>query len=300
MKYSIIIILQLICLSSFSQIIKTYSGDLYSGKVTYSYYDDTLTNTEIRHGAYKFYEKESYQEQSYTKTVTGNYKHGYKNGTFTYCSALVDNPSGELYNTGTITVKMSYKDGIPDGEWSYKLQLKSREKKFTMNGWSWSPYEIQPSETIIVHFTNGVMTGKVYYNTNIDKIFGQLDQKGRWVGEWKINNSEMSLDSGFVIKYKKRNDFNSEITSQFSIDNISKEFIFALKQLPIEQIDSFCEQNNLNAGIQLGSNYFDIFESSFFNSYDLIESNIGIKPLNKEDRYANHKRNGYLIFISSK
>lgn len=302
MKSFLTIILFFNCLNLFSQKIQTYTGELDNGKVTYSYYEDTLSNEEIRHGSFKYSEKEVAQGSSYIYTITGSYKNDLKNGIWTYLITQIDNPVGDVYQTGTYTVKMTYKNGMPNGEWSYKSNLKLRQKLYSFSGWSWSQYELVDPETIIINFNNGTLTGKFYLKTAYDNITGQLDNKGRFIGEWKINSQiEMTVDSGYVVKYKIRDVFG-DISSQSIYDPEILDLIKKNKLITPEEYNDFCNSNNIIIDTIPGNKYFNIndgyFDNRLFKNREIYGDLTYVSDEN--GNYYDIKNYGYVIFIEKK
>jgi hypothetical protein len=302
MKSFIFVSIIFTCVNLFSQKIQTYTGELDNGKVTYSYYIDTLSNEEIRHGLFKYSEKEVVQGSSYIYTITGNYKHDLKNGVWTYLITQIDNPVGDVFQTGTCTVKMSYKDGMPNGEWSYKTNFKLRQKLYTFTSWTWSQYEPVDPETIIVNFKNGVLTGKFYLKTSLDKITGQFDNEGRFIGVWKINsNIEMIVDTGYVVKHKISNIYG-DISSQSNYDPVILDLIKQNKQISLDEFYNFCSSNNISVDTVPGYEYFNINDGYFDNSI-LKNREIYGDLTFVSDEYGNFydlKNYGFVIFIRKK
>jgi hypothetical protein len=221
---------------------------------------------------------------------------------WTYLITQVDNPVGEVFQTGTYTVKMSYKEGIPNGEWSYKSNLKLRQKLYTFSGWSWSPYEQVDPETIIVNFSNGTLTGKFYLKTAFDNITGQFDKEGRFIGNWKINsNIQMTIDTGYVVKHKVSN-FYGDINSQSNYDPDILEFIKKNKIIAPEEFTDFCISNNITVDTIPGNKYFNInddyFNNSIFKNKEIYGDLTYVSDEN--GNYYDLKNYGYLIFISRK
>ncbi len=271
MKTIRIIILAMIVGNLQAQTIKSYSGDLDNGKVTFSYYEDSITGKEIRHGNYKYvYSQSGDYESKYSVTITGNYINGFRNGIWNYTVKKMNNSDGSNeYYTGATTMIQSYSEGMPSGIWSYSENYQVRSQIHSAAGWSWGAYKNVTPQNITVNFCNGVLCGSLKINTTFEKITGQLSNNGLWIGTWNINSKlESTLENGIVMKYKIRDDAGN-ISSQSTFDQNMMQSLNIIKTLPKDSIEGFCIKNNLKCELILGTSHynFDCFDASgrYFN-----------------------------------
>ncbi|MFI3268721.1 MAG: hypothetical protein R3Y51_08410, partial [Rikenellaceae bacterium] len=170
MKRKFLLMLLLLSISignSFAQQLKTHKGEIYGGEETYTYYTDTETTDEVRQGSYNFIKSDKNSEGATSvQTIKGQYVKGYKNGVWLYSFKNVDVENGSNnYVTGTITMTMTYKDGMPNGAWKYSSTGKRRSRRYSFGGWSWGAYVTTDPTHISATFKDGIMIGDVSYST---------------------------------------------------------------------------------------------------------------------------------------
>ena len=305
MRKIVIIILVLAIGKLLAQTSKTFSGDLDNGKVTFSYYDDPTTGKEVRHGAYKYIETDNGENGSkFSLTITGVYKNGYRDGIWNYTINKIDCSSennNEFY-TGNTTMKQSYKDGMPDGIWSYLDSYKVRNQKYSRVGWSWGPFKIVEPEIITANFCNGVLCGNLLIKTTYEKVVGQLDNSGRWIGNWNINSTkELMLDKGYVMKYKTRTD-DGQISTQSNFDVDMIKLIDQVKETPKLDVTEFCDKNNLTMDTISGIKHYNLECFDGNGKMFKYQKTDGDKTY-IADEYGNHydkRQYGYFILIERK
>lgn len=261
MKKNIVIVLALIIIGNLqAQTIKTYSGDLDNGKVTFSYYEDSKTGNEIRHGIYKYVHLQNGDYGSkYLVTISGSYKNGYRNGIWNYAINKTNCSDGSnQYYTGVTAMIQTYSDGMPNGLWSYSENYQVRSQKYSTAGWSWGLYKSVAPQNIVVNFCNGILCGSLKINTTYEKIIGQFSDNGWWTGNWNINsNTEFTLDNGIVMKYKIRNNDGS-VNSQSNFDPEMLQLLNRIKTMPKDSVEDFCRKNNLKYELVLGTKHYNV------------------------------------------
>lgn len=254
-----------------AQSLKTYSGELRGGTMTYTYYEDETTGTEKRHGSFKYVKTEANDISRYNLTITGQYSHGYMNGLWSYTIRTTDYPEGSAYVTGTTTARMSFKEGMPDGPWTYSYTGKGRLRRYSLAGWYWSAYETLPTETASVTFRNGTLVGTMNVKTNADNITGRLNNDGFWTGNWVIINgdsrSEYTLrDDGLMTKGVGR--YNGRIVSSAALEPELKTLFDEYKTLPTaEQRAKFCRKHRIKIDTTQCT-YPTLFDREFGFIYD--------------------------------
>lgn len=261
-----------------AQTLKTFNGTKVGelnviGNVTYTYYEvkseenlDYAHRPEmsaIKHGAYKYVAKSNPKEGgSYSLTVAGNLKHGYKDGIWTYTQTLVDYPThGSEFITGTKTIKMSYKDGVPNGQWTYSNSQKVRTKSYSIQrGWYWNnDWKTRPTESAQVTYNNGIMIGTysekiLEWTGNIISTTGQLNNNGFLIGNWKSGNNYKTYSSdGYLIP-----EHDTEL------QNLQEEY----KKLPKEQYNNFSLKHHIKVDT-LKYSHPSVFDNKMFETKNL-------------------------------
>lgn len=216
----------LITLSSYSQVLKTYSGqyninktigeipfNLVKGNATYTYSENKdseriLSGNFIYNGSYSNYGNKM------NINTTGTYKDNLKNGIWQSKTVM---SLGK--KTSNFNVLLNYSKGIPNGLWKCDYLVNSTKK----------------TDNAVLTFTNNTIVGK-FTIRNVGQqveIFGQNDSKGFLTGKIILNaldtNEELIMDceDGFLIKYIKRNKSTGDISDKYNaspeeIDNFRK------------------------------------------------------------------------------
>jgi hypothetical protein len=258
-----------------AQTLKTFTGTKVGelnviGNVTYTYYEvkseanlDYANRPEvnaIKHGAYKYVAKSTPKEGgAYSLTVSGNLKHGYKDGIWTYTQTLVDYPTnGSEFITGTKTIKISYEDGVPNGQWTYSNSQKVRTKSYNrQRGWYWNnDWKTKPTESAQVTYSNGFLTGSYSEKTlewtgNIVSKTGQLNNNGFLIGNWKSENNYKTYSTdGYLIP-----EHDAEL------QKLQDEY----KALPKEQYDDFFLKHHIKVDT-LKYSHPSVFNNTMFET----------------------------------
>lgn len=276
-----------------AQTLKTFNGTKVGelnviGNVTYTYYEEkSEANLDyahrpevnaIKHGAYKYVAKSTPKEGgSYSLTVSGNLKYGYKNGIWTYIQTLVDYPSnGNEFITGTKTIKISYQDGIPNGQWTYSNSQKVRTKSYNLQrGWYWNnDWKTKPTESAQVTYNNGILTGPysekiLEWTGNIISTTGQLNSNGFLIGNWKSGNNYRTYSTdGYLIP-----EHDTEL------QKLQEEY----KTLPKEQYNDFFIKHHIKVDTLKYSHpsIFDnkMFETKHYEHHTDLKSDIKEKEI---------------------
>ena len=261
----------------FSQTLETHRGEMSGGKESYTYYVDTETSESIRHGSYSYIkDEENTDEGSSSLSIKGSYEKGYKNGAwkYTFKQEDVQNGSANIYNTGTISMTLTYFNGMPNGIWEYKYSGKYRKRNYSMLGWSWGNYVTADPQNISVNFKNGVMVGKVLYKTPWVDVAGQLNEKGLFIGNWKVDKTGQRIyfENGIAIHDPK----NTKLTA------LQKK----CAKLPYDEREQFCRDNSISYELIPSSNFFDMNDGYFDNGMWLHRKISGDKTYTSDD-YGN-------------
>lgn len=222
----------LITLSTYSQVLKTYSGqyninktigkipfNLVKGNAKYTYfenkdYERILSGNFIYNGSYSNYGNKM------NINSTGNFKDNLKNGIWQ--SKIVMSIGKE---TGNFNVLLNYSKGIPNGLWKYDYLVKGVIK----------------SDNAVLTFTNNTIVGK-FTIRNVGQqveIFGQNDNNGFLTGKIIVNaldtNEELIMDfeDGFKIKHIMRNKSTGDVSNKYNASPEEIEIFRKIKQLTI-------------------------------------------------------------------
>ncbi len=173
------------------------------GLSSYTYYEDPKTGDYIPHGKFSY---KLAQGTYYKEDAIGSLKKGKRDGIWTYKVTRLDDLAFDVNWTGTIQLSFGYKEGNPNGLWTYSNIQKYRTK----SRGAWLPYEFQfaPNETLSVMFTDGHPSGIYSYANNSFsnkvKTTGQFNTKGYIHGTWLISSSgeqsEFVFNNGILVK----------------------------------------------------------------------------------------------------
>lgn len=268
MILSIVLSIGLYSITS-AQTLKTFNGEYDDGTVnkghaTYTYYEDKTTLEYIKQGAFKFTYSDKDATSSQQVVIAGNYNHNKKNGAWSYTIIYNDWPTnGNTYNTGTKTLTANYENGLPNGAWLYKYDGKEREKRFTLNGYTWTPYKPLSPEMVSANFKDGIITGSVKFINNppyseYTSIIGQFDNNGFMSGTWVYkspdNEKIVEFKNGILTKFIVRENASGKILSKeiddAEMSQIKDKYITGaillegLKKMKIKVDTIFAVQNN--------------------------------------------------------
>ena len=284
------VITVLFSVATFAQELKQFKGNTLdptgwtSGVLTYTYYQkkselpldpNNIFQSDInniKHGKYSVVAENSDQDRGSFKLVySGNMKHGLRDGIWTFTENYIDFPIVEYkkYKTESVNIKMSFKDGVPDGQWSYSMNRKTRIRHYSLGGWSWHPnYETEPTENISFTFKNGVIVGQY------------IEKRNNWDGP--VNISGSTNTQGVKIgKWSDGNDYGAD--GYLLIDDIDKE-LFNLKeqykQLSTnEEKKEFCRIN----AIEVNEIHYSLTEHFRYRYYNTVDRTIQYTEVNPDN-----------------
>ncbi len=222
----------LFAISTYSQVLKTYSGqykinktigqipfDVVNGNATYTYYENQdyeriLSGNFIYNGSYNNYGNKM------NINTTGAYKDNLKNGIWQ--SKIVITIGKKITN---LNVLLNYSKGIPNGLW----KLEYLDSK------------ISKSDNAVLTFTNNNIVGKFTIRNLNQKVevFGQNDNDGFLTGKIIANtldtNEELIMDyeEGFKIKHIMRHKSTGVISDKYNATPEEIENFRKIKQLTI-------------------------------------------------------------------
>lgn len=269
MKNILLFVLALWSLGVQGQTLKTFSGNLGEGKITFTYYVDE-SGDEIRHGTFKYTQYDSHEGASYSAVYTGDFKDGFKNGTWSYTINQVDNPQGSAFNTGTTKMVQTYVDGMPNGAWSYNENIKIRAKRYSRNGWSWSAYEQIPAQAINVNFKNGILSGPLRIKTPYLDLSGQLNDRGLWIGKWITRESYGQYENDYVDGILKKDiaRISGRMVNNTNYDAELLQLQDQAGKLTGEELENFCRQHRLTIKTIEGNKVYNINNTLNYDYFD--------------------------------
>lgn len=260
----------LITLSTYSQVLKTFSGqyninkplgkipfDRVKGNAKYTYfenkdYERILSGNFIYSGNYT-----NIFGTKMNINSNGVYKDNLKNGIWQ--SKLVISVGKNIVNYNAL---LNYTKGIPNGLWKFDF-LDNSDKTNKDNA--------------VLTFTNNTIVGKFTIRTLGKKveILGQNDNNGFLTGKITINyldtNEELIMDyeNGFKIKHIIRNKSTGNVSDKYNTSPEEIENFHKIKQLTIAG-----DQVSLDKlSFKLKDNYNDFIYNAFVELFVFAPSN---------------------------
>lgn len=205
--------------------LRTETINYKNGKATFQCYEDSKTGNLIKHGTFSFVENQKGEYGSQDVTIKGEFKDGYRNGSWTYTIKKVDaeNQNG-TFTTGTLTSTQNFKDGYPDGQWILNNQWKTRDRKYVDFKYVWGAYSNIENESATFTFKKGVMIGAVNYKEYGKSHTINLTQDGFATGSFIDENSGTTTEKNFnskgvITKYVERVSASGTVLNSIDFDN---------------------------------------------------------------------------------
>lgn len=278
---------------------KIYKGDFCDGKATYAYYIDAKTGDEVRDGAFNYTELISKDGSVYSVSIKGNYKDGFKDGIWSYTITHKDIPlEGGYYQTGSIVMVQSFRNGMPNGRWSYSENFKGRNRKYTRNGWFWSPFEVEKPLTVVLNYQNGIISGEFRLNNEIVNAIGSFNSKGFMTGKWQIVNKdcsqmELTAQDGIVTAYTQKEARTGKVSFRSKYDAELQQVQKDATKLTKEMFSKLCSDKGIKVDTMPSSNLFrfdEYFKQPMFKHAEIF----GDKTYQD---YNDTKNYGYYILV---
>lgn len=252
--------------------LRTETINYKNGKATFQCYEDSKTGNLIKHGTFSFVENQKGEYGTQDVSIKGEFKDGYRNGSWTYTIRKVDaeNQNG-TFTTGTLTSTQNFKDGYPDGQWILNNQWKTRDRKYTDFKYVWGAYSNTENESATFAFKNGVMIGTVNYKEYGKSHIINLTQDGfvtgSFIEEHSGTTTEMNFNSrGVITKYVERFTSTGVVSNSIVFDSellqIADEYLD--KKLTNTDLDNFSiKVDTINGiaedvGLMFYSDYFSL------------------------------------------
>src|ERR1035437_252117 len=213
----------------YAQVTKQYSGDFEDGttqhgKATYSYYEKN--DERIKHGAFSYTSHAKSNEGSFNTSISGIFKNNFKDGNWNHSISFTDWDNGTgNYITGTVTLMASYTNGLPNGQWNFSEVSKSRIKKFTFNGYTWSPYTETKTSKATINFKNGKLAGSFSMEGFLlsDNYKGTFDDNGFCIKNLTVCYSPTFKTETSVDYYK--NTMTKSVTRDKSTGEVKEKTV---------------------------------------------------------------------------
>lgn len=247
---------------------KIYKGDFCDGKATYAYYVDAKTGDEVRDGAFNYTELISKNGSVYSVSIKGSYTEGFKDGIWNYTITHKDIPlEGGYYQTGSIVMVQSFKDGMPNGKWSYSENFKGRNRRYTRNGWYWSPFEVEKPLSAVLNYQNGIVSGEFRLNNEIVNASGCFNSSGFMTGKWQITKKDfvqidLTAQNGIVTAYANKDVKTGKVAYRSKYDAELQQVQKDASKLSKEMLSKICADKNIKVDTLSTSNIF-LFEEYF-------------------------------------
>lgn len=251
--------------------LRTETINYKNGKATFQCYEDSKTGNLIKHGTFSFVENQKGEFGSQNVTIKGEFKDGYRNGTWTYTTKKVDskNQNGS-FTTGTLTSTQNFKDGYPDGQWILNDQWKTRDLKYDGLKYIWGAFSNIENESATFAFKKGVMIGIVNYKEYGKSHTINLTQDGFATGSFIDENSGTTIEKNFnsrgvITKYVERVSASGTVLNSIDFDNELLQIAdsYLNKQMTIADLDSLSIKFDTINGIADDAGF--LFYSDFFS-----------------------------------
>lgn len=254
-----------------AQNLKTYSGSFDDGKATYTYYLDEYGN-KVLHGNFSYTYQETVQRATISVKINGSFDHGKRNSRWTFNSegkgTFTKNVLG-TYTKYTMNVtqsiKLGYKNGLLDGNYSYRAIQNDYIPDLGQYG------HVKSDITCQFNFDEGNLKGK-FMILDQDKdepqdLRGDV-QNGFFEGLISDNGKELFFNQGIMVKnqnwYKNEQDELREMVANFqpylnSSEQERAQHNFVLKK--------YCDN--------YPSSLIDDYISKFYDNSDWLHDEIG-------------------------
>jgi hypothetical protein len=199
-----ILTLALSTITSYAQNVQNYQGsDTYKtsifyvpGTVKYSYISDGNGGV-IRHGEYSFVGKNQIDDDNKKVTANFNLKTNYKQGKFNGSMSVSSSITGRIWGyykwipfSYNLKFTGSFKDGKPNGTFNAELMNATGDQ----TGKDHITATMKEGNFIGAYDYEGMGAGGSYL-----KMKGQLSDKGKLTGTWKVSEANMTFENDVLI-----------------------------------------------------------------------------------------------------
>lgn len=202
--YLFILTLALSTITGYAQNVQNYQGsDTYQtsifyvpGTVKYSYISDGNGGV-IRHGEYSFVGKNQIDDDNKKVTANFNLKTNYKQGKFNGSMSVSSSVTGRIWRyykwipfSYNLKFTGSFKDGKPNGTFNAELMNATGNQ----TGKDHITATMKEGNFIGAYDYEGMGAGGSYL-----KMKGQLSDKGKLTGTWKVSEANMTFENDVLI-----------------------------------------------------------------------------------------------------
>ena len=215
MKMKLIIVLLFAVGFANAQTMQKYKGPFQNaenepGEASYSYYVNAANGKQVKNGPFRYKVKIKKDDLRVYRNIVGEYKSGWKNGTWEYTYTTKDKREKDgYYYSYNVSLVANYDDGWPNGEWYYTSSIKRRRDNVIKGVKTWLPFEDVDEETMKVNFKYGMLVDSTW-NKGLHTSFSLFaDQQGFVQGEFvfKTDTSliEILYKDGFSVSNNAKN-----------------------------------------------------------------------------------------------
>lgn len=287
-KIILLIITNLNLLLAYSQEIKTYKGIYFNGNAEYQYYENS-EKERIKNGFFKYTWKEELSSGYIrTKHISGNYINNKQNGEWFFETKL-SNPKLKFDNPTEKTIKINFIDNKKNGVCelqNYNFPVKEINKNGVINR--------KLDESFKCNFLNDTLVNVVAKG---DYVSGKTDDKGNFIGDWKIigdllkqkkNDREIyyTFKDNILIKLIDSKTSTGEIYSKYFPNFDINNFKVFIDSNIKKYYNSVNLRNNKIAGIEINENYKENYILGIDNSLNELINLINLYKY-RIDEYFN-------------
>lgn len=196
MKKSLIIILSCICAMSYTQTnLKTYTNKNGNAIQTFTYYQDSKTLENIKHGNFTYNSQSSNGKAKII--IKGKYVNGLKDGIWTWDIINYNYGNRLAFTKFIYKVTKTFNRGLRNGQWHSKKIIEAYQGQNLIERFS---YELNEN------YTNNILTGKLIYKENQNlPVELYFNNEGGLVGDYLLNYAgKLRLSTnqqGIVTRY---------------------------------------------------------------------------------------------------
>lgn len=210
MKFSLLVVFVFASIIASAQDILRYDGPFENarhekGTATYSYYKNAETGKLVKHGPFRYKVKIKDSKKRIYRNITGEYKSGWKDGTWEYSYTTKDLKKKDgYYYSYNVHMVANYDAGWPNGEWTYTASIKRRRNNVIMGKSSWLPYEVFDDVNMVAHFKHGLLVDSLR-RTSLQASYSMFcDNDGFLNGTFKFSSDTSNVtivyQDGFAME----------------------------------------------------------------------------------------------------
>ncbi len=254
MKLSLLVVFVFASIFASAQDVLHYDGPFKNaeneaGEATYSFYVNAENGKQVKHGPFRYKVKLKKDDMRVYRNISGEYKSGWKDGTWEYVYTTKDKKEADgYYYSYNISMTANYDEGWPNGVWDYSSSIKRRRSNIIKGKKTWLPWEEVEVSTMRVHYKHGLLIDSIWKKCKHDSYSGYADDRGFMEGLFKVETDTTSIEimyeDGFAVS-------NSNDKSDLDIQKYAHQYYLKYK-------------DDLNAhGAQVDSSSLTFYARSF-------------------------------------